>query len=392
MKQKRNLQVFGIIFLVTILWLGFLPNHIFAREISAIYINGIRTTLQTAPIIVRGTTFVPLRNISEQLGFKVSYNASTKAVEMKESSSKKNIFISEKTYTVNGLKKDLNPAAFTRGGVTFVPLRALADALDLEISWDASSRSVSIEKYRIVNVSNATEFLNNMKSYTKIILTKPTYNLTEAFDISNPSIRTENTFDGYEHIIENVHHIIIEAKEGVNPSLLVSPRYSNVLPFQNCQHIRIKNITAGHTIEWGYCEGGVIKLINSSDFEIENCKLYGCGTYGIIAEMSSDFSVKKSEIYECTYGCIDLNRCKNAEFSSCIFRDCQEFSMFNFNGCVNVTINNSMIKNNRSSSEFSPFISTYDSKRIEFKNCKFLNNTYTDLLNGKNIQFTDCNL
>ena len=197
-------------------------------------------------------------------------------------------------------------------------------------------------------------------------------------------------YDGTEYVITNVNNLIIEPKNGVSPTLLVEPRYSNVLPFENCNNITIKGITAGHTIEKGYCVGGVIRLDNTSDVTIENCKLYGCGTYGIICDKASNISAINTEIYECTYGIVEFGYSKNINLKSCILRDSEQFSMFSIYNCENVKISDSKISGNKSDEMFS-FISSTESSNVIFENCNFSNNNYKNFKSG-NVEFVNCNV
>lgn len=391
MKHERKYFFKAITyFLLLICLISILPIKTFAEKSITVYINEKKISMKTSPVISNGTTFVPLRDISENLGCTVSWDSSTATAKIKDKKSKKTIIIEKNSYTVNGKKNSLNPATINKNGVTLVPLRLVSEALDCTVDWDPYDSSVSIVKYRVVEVSNATELLNNIKNNTKIILTASEYNLTKVKNISNPAIKTEHAFDGEEHIISNVNNIIIDAKDGVVPTLLVTPRYANVLPFENCKNIKIKNIIAGHTIDTGYCTGGVISLANSSNIYIENCKLYGCGTYGIIGENVSDLFAVNSEIYECTYGCVTFNSSRNINLSSCIFRDCKEFSMFEFTNCSDSKVVSSLIKNNETSTYFS-FINAENGNNIIFESCEFLNNTYPKLFNG-NVKFYNCTI
>ena len=103
------------------------------------------------------------------------------------------------------------------------------------------------------------------------------------------------------------------------------------------------------------------------DINIDKCSLYGCGTYGITATDSAEITVENTEIYECTYGLVELS------------------------GCNGVSVTNSKIKNN-SSSEDSYFISAYNCSDIEFSGCDFSNNSYYNFCNGDAVKFIRCKL
>ncbi len=377
----------------------------FAAKKPTIYINGEKISTKIAPVILKGTTYVPLRDISENMGCTVTWDAKTSTVKIVENSSKKTILIEKNSYTANGKKSALNPGTMNKNGITLVPLRIIGESLDCDVKWDAKESSITISKasasnpettsepsakYKTVEVANAKEFLENIKSNTRIVLTGKTYNLTEVLNVTNPSIMMTHEYDGVEYVITNVNNLIIEPKDGVSATLLVEPRYSNVLPFENCKNITIKGITAGHTTEKGYCVGGVIRLDNTSDVTIENCKLYGCGTYGIVCDKASNVTALNTEIYDCTYGLVDFSNSKNINLKSCILRDSEQFSMFSIYNCENVKISDSKISGNKSDEMFS-FISSQESSNVIFENCNFTNNSYKNFKNG-NAEFVNCNV
>ncbi|MCR5090970.1 MAG: right-handed parallel beta-helix repeat-containing protein, partial [Oscillospiraceae bacterium] len=95
------------------------------------------------------------------------------------------------------------------------------------------------------------------------------------------------------------------------------PRYASVIKFTGCQNLTIANLTAGHTTEPGFCAGGVLKLENSTDVNIDTCGLYGCGTIGIQAQSCSRLNVTNSSIYECSSGAVDVHQCQDVFISAC---------------------------------------------------------------------------
>lgn len=377
----------------------------FAANKTTIYINGEKIHTKTAPVILKGTTYVPLRDISENMGCTVTWDAKTATVKIVENSSKKTILIEKNSYTTNGKKTALNPGTMNKNGITLVPLRVIGESLDCDVKWDAKESSITISKlsasnpkpvseanakYNTVEVANSKEFLENIKSNTRIVLTGSTYNLSDVSQVTNPSIIARKQYDGVEYVITNVDNLVIEPKNGVTATILVKPRYSNVLPFENCNNIKIKDITAGHTIEKGYCIGGVINLVDTSEVTIENCKLYGCGTYGIIGDKASNVTAVNTEIYECTYGLVDFSNSKNINLKSCILRDSEDFSMFTFDSCENVKVSDSKISGNKSDGMFS-FISSQDSNNVIFENCNFSNNSYKKF-SSDDVKFVNCNV
>lgn len=250
---------------------------------------------------------------------------------------------------------------------------------ELESSGDAVESVTQKEdiQYTEVRVSSAKDIFQNVKPYTRIILTDDFYNISK---IDPTSFKSENAyledaFDGYEFVIHDIDHFEICADKNVMPEIVTEAPHVNVISLKNCKNVKIDGIIAGHAVEKGYCSGGVVYIDNSSDIEIDNCHLYGCGTYGIISDNSQNINVNNSEIYECTYGLIDLNDSSNFNFNNCTFKDSEEFTMFAMYGCKNINFENCTITGNKCS-EYGYLVSASESSSVVFTKCLFENNTY----------------
>ncbi|MDO4790639.1 MAG: right-handed parallel beta-helix repeat-containing protein [Porphyromonas sp.] len=133
--------------------------------------------------------------------------------------------------------------------------------------------------------------------------------------------------DGVELVLNGIQNITIEAEGESRARILVSPRYANVLSFKNCVNVKLVNLEIGHTEE-GYCEGGVLNLIDCDNIEVKNCELFGCGTIGVLAKNSKNFRCISSVICHCSYGIISLlpgNR--NFLFKDCHMHHNREFDL-----------------------------------------------------------------
>ena len=117
------------------------------------------------------------------------------------------------------------------------------------------------------------------------------------------------------------------------------PRYADVLYFENCRDISLKDMTLGHRIEPGYCAGNVVELMLCTGVTIERCGLFGCGVIGICAANCSDLLVSESNIYDCSYLGAQLDNVEDALFTGCSVTDCGSdygFNGFFLNNCSGV--------------------------------------------------------
>ena len=224
---------------------------------------------------------------------------------------------------------------------------------------------VSTGEQKEVRVHNVDDFLKAIDSDTCIILSGKLFDLSQSqsyqeaakameedvaqmkpyYDKDNPNYYWQNNFDGPSLVISGVSNLTIKAEGSDRTATTISatPRYADVLSFENCSAVTLEGFTAGHTKEPGYCSGGVLNFNTCTDVLIDNCGMYGCGTVGVNASYTQNLQVVNSEIYECSYNGISLWNSENVAISGTIIRDIRnewegEAPHFNFSGCRNVTL------------------------------------------------------
>lgn len=110
-------------------------------------IDGVTVQPTVAPIVVAGTTLIPLRVATETLGAQVSFNKSTQQATVKTAAYTVIFTIGSKNYTVNGAKKSLTNAPQIVNGSTMVPLRAMAEAIGATVAYDGKTNIASINYF-----------------------------------------------------------------------------------------------------------------------------------------------------------------------------------------------------------------------------------------------------
>ena len=176
-----------------------------------------------------------------------------------------------------------------------------------------------------VTVTTADEFLAAIVSDTEILIAAELIDWSTATGYGEASGEYwywTDPYDGPELTIRNVSNLTIRgAGEGRSNTVSAVPRYAYVLNFENCANIRLENLTIGHTKEPGSCRGGVVSFWNSQDITVEDCGLYGCGTWGVYGNSSKDMHILRNEIYECSIGGVELDNCDDVNIDGNIFRD-----------------------------------------------------------------------
>ena len=106
-------------------------------------VNGMPVALDAAPFIKDGRTLLPIRALIETLGGTVQWNAQTKTATVALGSRTMVLTVGSTKALVNGSPVTLDVAPMIVKGRTFLPLRAVAENLGLDLAWDAASQTIS---------------------------------------------------------------------------------------------------------------------------------------------------------------------------------------------------------------------------------------------------------
>lgn len=134
-----------------------------------VIINGSTFSFDTPPRIEQGTTLVPLRGIFEALGADVSWDANTQTVNASKGNTQLRLAIGSKHAYQNGTLINLSIPAKIVQGSTFVPLRFVSETLGANVSWDNKTETILIQSAAQPNntvITNKTLTLPDGVIYT----------------------------------------------------------------------------------------------------------------------------------------------------------------------------------------------------------------------------------
>ena len=107
-------------------------------------------------------------------------------------------------------------------------------------------------------------------------------------------------------VMDDINSAVVETiSESVR--LVTENGYADVMTLSYCDGAVLKGLVLGHEVKKGECDANVLKLLTSQSVNVENCSLFGCGTYGIYGEDAAVLTVTGTEIYECTNGILNLS-------------------------------------------------------------------------------------
>ena len=210
-----------------------------------------------------------------------------------------------------------------------------APVIDDEEEEEQEATVDDIEADETVEVSTAREFLLALRSNTHIIINNDVpMNITDALDdlIDEGRITLRehgsnagglfylDEYDGNSLVVARRHDIIIEGKKGLDVEFIATPSYADVIRFENCKNIQVKNITMGHKVTGG-CSGDVLVFNQCKDITVDGCNLYGCGVNGLTLDHSSKVNVSNTQLYGCSDYGVQMSSAENATFNKCSIYD-----------------------------------------------------------------------
>ena len=114
------------------------------NDVVNVDVNGKPLHFAVAPTIVGGTTMVPMRTVFEALGAGVQWDGNTGTVTGKKGDRTVVLKVNSDDAVVNGVHEVLDLPATIVDGTTFVPVRFISEALGAGVNWDAGSQTVDI--------------------------------------------------------------------------------------------------------------------------------------------------------------------------------------------------------------------------------------------------------
>ncbi|WDH81179.1 N-acetylmuramoyl-L-alanine amidase family protein [Paenibacillus urinalis] len=91
---------------------------------------------------INSKVMIPIRVVSEKLGYSVGWEQKTKTVTIKQDQTVIKMVAGKKTATVNGSTVNLDAAPIIKNGTTLVPIRFVGETMGLQVSWNNQSKTV----------------------------------------------------------------------------------------------------------------------------------------------------------------------------------------------------------------------------------------------------------
>lgn len=122
-----------------------------AERTIRVAVDGQYLAFSQAPVIREGSTLVPFRAVFEAFNCKIEWNGTDRSVTATKDDTEIKLKIDDITASVNGKAVELSVAPVIIGDSTMIPLRFVSEALGYSVYWDALGYEVSIRTDGVVD-------------------------------------------------------------------------------------------------------------------------------------------------------------------------------------------------------------------------------------------------
>ncbi|UKS27262.1 copper amine oxidase N-terminal domain-containing protein [Paenibacillus sp. HWE-109] len=109
-------------------------------------INDKTTKMDTAPFMWESNTYVPLRFLAEGIGAVVTWDQSSQTAWVKAGNDTLTFWVGKDYMEVNGVKKEIGAGVVLKDGRTQVPLRFITELLGWNVQWSEADGSITLTK------------------------------------------------------------------------------------------------------------------------------------------------------------------------------------------------------------------------------------------------------
>lgn len=132
-------------------------------------INGEAKKMDAKPFIKNDRTLVPLRFIVEAIGGEVNWDNDNRLVTVNSKGKTIELPIDSKTIKIDGKDVNIDQAAIIKGDRTFVPIRFIAENLDMVVNYINDTRVIEISSFedkKVENNADLTQALDEKNAAT----------------------------------------------------------------------------------------------------------------------------------------------------------------------------------------------------------------------------------
>ena len=100
--------------------------------------------LDTAPFIYDGSTMIPLRGLMEEMGMGVEWEGKFQKIRVYDDSTDMELFIEDDRAFINSERYNVSVAPMIKDSRTFIPLRFMSEQMGYNVYWDGDKKEIKI--------------------------------------------------------------------------------------------------------------------------------------------------------------------------------------------------------------------------------------------------------
>lgn len=108
-------------------------------------VNGKSSVMDAAPVVQGGSTYLPVKYITDSFGGASGWDAKTGAITVRRGDRLLVLNLNKKDYILNGIRKTSTSAPISVSNRTLVPVRLVSEQLGLRVKWEQETKTATIE-------------------------------------------------------------------------------------------------------------------------------------------------------------------------------------------------------------------------------------------------------
>lgn len=120
------------------------PAVLAEEDTVSVIVDNVKVEFDQSPVIIDGTTLVPVRAVFEQAGAEVSWDQDTQTATLVKDNYTVTIKLNDTVLYKNGTQIALAKPAQIINDRVLIPVRAIGEAMDFDINWDGFHSQVVV--------------------------------------------------------------------------------------------------------------------------------------------------------------------------------------------------------------------------------------------------------
>ncbi|WP_373230770.1 stalk domain-containing protein [Cohnella sp.] len=120
------------------------PNIVMNIGKTQAKVDGAAVKLPAAPFMKDGVTYLPLRFVAEVMGGQIDWSNPEKRVRVLRGDTMLELWVDGKDMSLNGVRQPMTSAPILKNGSVYVPVRIISEQLGQKVDWASADKTITI--------------------------------------------------------------------------------------------------------------------------------------------------------------------------------------------------------------------------------------------------------